>query len=202
MKIETPKKSEKVRYTTINNNLDFIKLMARRAGQFATNEKVDQFSEKYWLQGKALAIFNVIQGAVTGDATRLRGVKYVRDPVVMDTLRWPNVLIERIEKNGRAAGDCDCKTMLLASCLMNRGYPVRFIAAHLIQPKETRTDRKAINHVYLEFKDVYGTDKDKWLPVEPSSKNGMAIGTRAPNVIDLYRVYVTFGGNKVDGGVG
>ena len=180
-----PQPEQKVRYRVIRNNLEFIKLIASIAGEKSTDEKVDQWAEKLRTPE---AIFEFVQNKV----------KYTRDPITMDTIRHPQVLLERVEKQGYAYGDCDCKTCLLASLLLNRGYPVRFLAAHIIKPNETKKDYNNINHTYLEFRDVYSKTPDKWLPLEPSSKQKVAVGFKAPNVVDVYRVYVSVGGQKIE----
>ena len=176
----------KVRYRVIRNNLDFIKFIASIAGEKATNEKVDQWAEKLKTPE---AIFEFVQTQV----------KYTRDPITMDTIRHPQVLLERVERHGVTYADCDCKSTLLASLLLNRGYPVRFIAAHIILPGETSKDYYKINHTYLEFRDVYGATPDKWIALEPSAKKVVKMGYVATNVIDIYRVYVTVRGHKVEG---
>lgn len=166
----------------IKNNSDFIKLIAEKAAEYSIHPKIDEWADK-------------IVGNETDDIKKIAKlyifvrdrVKYNKDPVavkvsgevIKDFFRHPKVILERIEKNKFTSGDCDDKTLLLASLLLNRGYPVRIVGAEILKDGA----KNIINHTYLEVK-----VKDKWYPLEPSSKT-LKPFTQMPNVIPLIRVY-------------
>jgi transglutaminase-like putative cysteine protease len=79
-------------------------------------------------------------------------MKYVKDIRGVETLHTPDKLLEI----GR--GDCDDKSILLASLLESIGHPTRFIAAAY------RGGR--FSHVYLETR-----IGNKWLPLETCVKD-------------------------------
>jgi len=162
------------------NNLEFIKLIMKTAIEDMSHPLVDKWADRLYAQGGPRAIFDFVQ----------KKVKYIKDPVVWDTIRAPHVILRRYEEQGVTYGDCDDKTSLLAALLMNRGYPVRLVAAHHIKPGETPADYNSINHVYLEYK-----EGDKWIPLEPSSTT-VRFGEKAASVIPLHYIYAEVG-NKL-----
>ncbi|MDD5530893.1 MAG: hypothetical protein PHX21_12820 [bacterium] len=172
--------SGNVRYVTINDNLDLIKLMGKRAGEYSTNEIVDEWAERLHLKGGVPEMFEFARSVVV----------YNKDPIIMDTLRMPDVLLKRIAKEGRTSGDCDCASLLLGTMLLNRGYPIRFIAAHIIGKNEPKSEYNGINHVFLDYRDEDSRTKAKnWVALEPSAKDKVPVGYQAPNCIRLYEVY-------------
>lgn len=170
----------KVKYVRVKNNLEFCKYVAKIAGEEATHSIIDRWAEKL---GTAEKIFLFVRD----------NIQYIRDPIIMDTIRRPHVLLERYEKGEKVAGDCDCKTALLGALLLNRGYPVRFVASHIIKGDETKAQRSVINHIYLEYRNIYGKEPNKWIPLEASSKRKFSIGYQSPAVLPLYRIYVVVG---------
>jgi hypothetical protein len=80
------------------------------------------------------------------------GVRYVRDVRNVDTLQAPRVTLDVLQ------GDCDDKSLLLASLLETIGYATRFAVA--------ATDpRSSYNHVYVE---AFVPRLGKWIPLESS----------------------------------
>lgn len=88
-----------------------------------------------------------------GEATDLHRfvrdqIRYVRDVVGVETLQTPDKTLEI------GQGDCDDKSVLLASLLESIGHPTRFVAVGLRQPNQ-------YEHVYVETK--IGPN---WIPSE------------------------------------
>lgn len=54
-------------------------------------------------------------------------VRYVRDPVSVEYIRSPSLLVERAQ-TGDAAGDCDDLALLCATLARAIGFPVKFCA--------------------------------------------------------------------------
>ena len=101
--------------------------------------------------------------------------------------------------NGIIVHNCDCASLLLGTMLLNRGYPVRFVAAHIIGKNETKKDYQGINHVFLDYKDTDSKTKpNAWIPLEPSAQNKVPVGYQAPNCIRLYEVYPVVKGQIID----
>lgn len=79
-------------------------------------------------------------------------VRYVRDVRGVDTLQSPRTTLELMQ------GDCDDKSLLLASMLETIGYSTRF-AVSATQP------RGSYNHVYVE---AFVPRLGKWIALESS----------------------------------
>ena len=88
-------------------------------------------------------------------------IRYIRDIRNVETLHPPEVILE-LEQ-----GDCDDKSILLASLLESIGHPTRF-AAVAFRPGR-------YSHVYVET--LIG---NKWVPLETTEP--VEIGWRPPNV--------------------
>lgn len=207
------------------NNLEFIRRTMLVAMEDSTHPKVDEWAEKLWLAGGPRAIFDFCH----------HNLVYCKDSIIRDTLRKPHVLLERVEggqyphkildtlENANAkyvymktASDCDDKSCMCAALLMNRGYKVRLVAAHHIQPvpvidnsgkqvnkdgipvtrPETPEEMKEINHVYLEMKDE-DQNPPVWIPLEPSSKS-VGWNRVAPGVLVVKYVYPEIGGEVLE----
>lgn len=80
------------------------------------------------------------------------GIRYVRDVRGVDTLQTPSTTLELKQ------GDCDDKSLLLASLLESIGYATRF-AVSATMP------RGSYNHVYVE---AFVPKLGKWIPLESS----------------------------------
>lgn len=89
-------------------------------------------------------------------------IRYIKDIDGVETVHTA----ERVLQNG--AGDCDDKSLLLASLLASIGFKTRFVACGF---KEVGK----FTHVFTEVK--YG---DKWLPLETTEP--VPVGWRPPNI--------------------
>lgn len=74
-------------------------------------------------------------------------IRYVRDIRDVETLQTPDITLKV------RAGDCDDKSLLLASMLESIGHPTRFVAIGF-QPND-------LEHVYVETR-----IGQKWIPLE------------------------------------
>lgn len=89
-------------------------------------------------------------------------IRYVRDINGVETVAIPQVTIEI------GQGDCDDKSVLLASLLESIGHPTRFVAVGFAP--------NSYNHVLVETK--IGT---KWIPVETTEP--VSVGWYPKNVV-------------------
>lgn len=80
------------------------------------------------------------------------GIRYVRDVHNLDTLQSPRLTLELLQ------GDCDDKSLLLASLLESLGYATRFAVS-------ATSPRGSYNHVYVE---AFVPKLGRWIPLESS----------------------------------
>lgn len=95
-------------------------------------------------------------------------IRYVKDIRGVETVQTPDVTLRL------RAGDCDDKSVLLASMLEAIGHPTRFVAIGF------RPDDFA--HVYVESR--IGT---KWIPLETTEP--VEVGWSPKNVVSRLTVY-------------
>ena len=115
------------------NNVNIILLARRLTNNIPENNKLEM----------AKRIFYFVRN----------NIKYINDPFAHELLIEPSKLL--VIKQG----DCDDKSMLLASLLLSIGIPTRFIAVK-------RPNHKTFSHVYCE-----GYIDGKWIPMDASGKN-------------------------------
>lgn len=84
-------------------------------------------------------------------------MRFLRDPVDVEFLQSPSVLLESIRRTGEAWGDCDDLATLYATLAEAAGYPTRFV----VQGPEAGD----FTHVLVEV-DAEG----RWLAVDPSQR--------------------------------
>lgn len=105
--------------------------------------------------GEVQALFDFVQNHV----------RYVHDIEGVETLQTPDVTLDHM------AGDCDDKSILLASLLASIGYSSRFRAVGFA--------RDVLEHVYVEVK--LGT---QWIALDATEPNPM--GWAPPGVVSSY----------------
>lgn len=98
----------------------------------------------------------------------------------MELLIAPPVIIEMLQRRIKIIGDCDDKTLFLASCLLSKGYSVKIVGAMLVKP-----NARGINHVYLE----YQNEKGEWIPLEASTIL-LGFGQKSEKAVPLLRILV------------
>jgi transglutaminase-like putative cysteine protease len=91
-------------------------------------------------------------------------IRYVMDPAGIETLSTPMRLIEI------GAGDCDDKSILLASLLEAVNHPTRFVAIGM--------SGGTLEHVYVETK-----IGDEWIPLETTEPMEAGILPFAPEEV-------------------
>jgi len=79
-------------------------------------------------------------------------VRYVRDVRGVDTLQSPRATLDLMQ------GDCDDKSLLLASMLESLGYATRFTVS-------ATAPRGSYNHVFVE---AFVPRLGRWIPLETS----------------------------------
>lgn len=70
--------------------------------------------------------------------------RFVYMPETIETLLYPDYMLNGLEMSGRLVGDCDDITTLHATLLTALGFPVRLVAIR------SARDNSNYDHVYLE----------------------------------------------------
>lgn len=104
-------------------------------------------------------------------------IRFVKDPLGKETIFSTKALLNPVRTDtgwilkGRMQGDCDDKSITLATMLQIIGIPTRFVAI------KTFDKPKYFSHVFVE-----GLIEDKWIPFDTITKNDM--GWRYPFTIE------------------
>lgn len=136
-----------------------LKLMAGLVRQFKRDplmrdtaiSLVAGLRPKDWT-GEARAIYEYVRDRI----------RYVRDVSGVETLQTPPVTMEL------EAGDCDDKSVLLATLLETIGHPTRFVATGYKSPQ-------SFSHVYVET--LIGV---KWVPLDATTDQPFGWEPRDP----------------------
>ena len=89
-------------------------------------------------------------------------IRYIRDVAGVETIQIPAVTMEL------EAGDCDDKSVLLATMLESIGHPTRFVATGYRAPQ-------SFSHVYVET-----LLNDAWIPLDATTDKPFGWEPRAP----------------------
>jgi transglutaminase-like putative cysteine protease len=125
--------------------------MAALAQEGRTSSRLRQFAGQMFLQqgiapkdyyGEMNALFSYVRDQI----------RYMRDPDDVENIAWPSATIEM------GFGDCDDKSILLASLLLAAGHRARFVAAAYDGPGQ-------FEHVYVE---ASCNDGKSWLGLDPT----------------------------------
>lgn len=102
-----------------------------------------------------------------------RRMRYTRDPLDVELVKAPGVLIEESESSpsGKFVGDCDDASVLLAALLGCVGIPSKFVAvpADPSRPGEW-------SHVYVAAR----AEDGRWVPLDPIVRD-FGVGEEAPS---------------------
>lgn len=109
--------------------------------------------------GEIRALFDYVQN----------GIRYVRDITNVETLYYPEQVMYQ------ESGDCDDKSVLLASLLESIGHPTRFVAVGF-QPGH-------FSHVFVDT--IVGNGK--WLSLDTTEPQPM--GWRPPGIVSVLPWY-------------
>lgn len=107
------------------------------------------------------------QKAVAQEANALfqfvqKNIRYVRDPHLVEALQTPSATLQL------KTGDCDDKTILLASLLLSIGIPVKLIVGGFVKGRYT--------HVWLRAK-----LKNQWVAMDPTEPFAMGWEPHMPS---------------------
>lgn len=128
-------------------NIATIEFMSKIAREKAHHPKAREFATKI------LTAYNVNSHAykdealAIGDFVKTR-VRYVRDPRDAEMLQDPIMLIDKIENQGQASGDCDDMSLLIATLLLAIGGDPLFRA---VRYKDMSGN---FNHIYVVTYDM------------------------------------------------
>lgn len=112
-----------------------LSLMVRLAREYRANAHIRQLAESI--------VSNVPEKNFTAEAEAItewvkRNIRYTLDPVDIEMVKAPDIVLSS------GQGDCDDKSLLLASLLESAGHPARFVALAFAPD--------AFEHVYVETK--------------------------------------------------
>lgn len=105
-------------------------------------------------------------------------IRYVKDIRGVETLHSPETLLKLKQ------GDCDDKSILLASLLESIGYQTRFVALGFQPPIKTASGFKTKNYSHV-FVEVF--NKGKWIPLETTEN--VKIGWMPKNAQSALIIY-------------
>lgn len=94
-------------------------------------------------------------------------IRFVQDINGVETLHTAEQVLEQ------GCGDCDDKSILLASLLESIGHPTRFVACGF--------ERGSLSHVFVDTR----VGANTWISLDASVTNPM--GWRPPNIVSLYK---------------
>ncbi len=175
---------------------DFAKLMVERAQHYAQHPIIHSYAAKIMPKMKKNVPYNKeyprLVYLIARDKIRYHreysGISKVGDKeyITSEIILSPVAIIEAIKKGEQPLGDCDDKSLFIASMLLNKGFPVRYVLAHIKQniPNE---DLEQPNHIYVEYKEP---GSDKWIPLDASGNN--EFGKISNRTIPLKRYYAGY----------
>ena len=177
MKVEELYRDDHLILRHVGSNRDFIEFLSKRAVDYSVHPLVDEFAEDHW-NGKPESLFVFAQ----------KVIKYQRDPKWTEKVHAPMWYVKRIREGKPVSGDCDDKTLFLATLLINRGYEVRLVGAHQVTDRDkSEADWKRINHVYLEFKEKSQmSNGEVWVPADGASTS-LRLREKSGKTIPLIR---------------
>lgn len=88
-----------------------------------------------------------------------RHSRYTYDPIGLETIQTPKVMLESVARKGKMFGDCDDFTVLLGALLKSIGHKIRLKAVAF-------SPGTRLSHVYLED-EIAG----KWVTVDGIKKD-------------------------------
>lgn len=132
----------------------------RRWAEVITDSSVDTD------YGKVQAIYDFL----------FQRTRYLKDPLDVELIRTPPVLLQLIEAGDRPAVDCDDLSVLSLSLLKSIGFPVAL--------------RATSYHPDKRFRHIYGLVKVKnqWVPFELVGHPGL--GKEHPNITRIFDMEV------------
>ncbi len=163
MNVEKLYENDRIIFWKGRRNADFIKLLAKRAAYYSVHPRVDEFCRNKTPE----VIYKYARNKII----------YRKDPRISERILSPALIIDEWSRGKKVTGDCDDKSLFLASCIANMGFPVRLVGAMFKKPNAT-----GINHVYVEF-----YRNGRWISLEPSTRL-LTFGEKSPKVVPILRV--------------
>lgn len=136
---------------------------------------INQSAKNYYVRRWAEKI---IEGLPNGDYLRAKAiynwisehVQYIRDPLGLEMLQTPPLVLQRIERGEIPVLDCDCMTMLSLSLLKTLGLRVKM-----------RVTGYKPNSRYTHVYGLVNTKEKGWLPFDLVKRKGL--GWEVPSAI-------------------
>jgi len=127
-------------------------------------------------QGEVRSIYQYVQ----------KNIRYTRDPKGLEYVQTPDYLLDAVEQNKQAFGDCDDKTVLGLSLLKTIGYDVAIKVVSYLQNKK--------------FSHVYGLVKfdGQWVPFD-ATRPDTSLGWEAPGITRTFESKVGYADSSVSG---
>lgn len=147
----------------VRETLNYMKALANYGKKVGVirqraSDLLKEVPPKAWLQ-EVRALWSFVKN----------NIRYQRDVSNVETLYYPEQTLLQ------GYGDCDDKTVLLASMLLATGHPVRFVAVGF-KPDD-------YSHVYPET--LVG---NTWVPLETTEAN-VDVGWSPPGVVSRMVIY-------------
>lgn len=147
LKTSTPNSQMMALPDGLAGNIATIDFMRKVAREKAHHPKVREFATKI------LAANQIPSHAYKSEALAIGGfvkarMRYVRDPRDAEMLQDPVMLIDKLEKQGMASGDCDDMSLLIATLLLSIGGDPLFRAVRY------REKSGNYNHIYIVTYDL------------------------------------------------
>lgn len=125
----------------INGNIKTIEKMREVAHSRKGHPKVRQLALQILLHYRVKSHHYLDESRAIGDYVQ-KHIRYVRDPLGIEQLHDPVMIIDQIER-GVAQGDCDDMALLITTLLMSIGHKPNYRCVRY------RTRSGHFNHIYV-----------------------------------------------------
>jgi len=153
-------------------NVDTLSYMRRLARMRSTDPRVRSLALKILRQYNTGSHNYINECMAIGDFIK-RNVSYVRDIEGVEQLHDPLYMISELER-GRAAGDCDDMSTLIATLLLSIG------AAPMYRCVRYNGKNGPFNHVYVVCRDRNGKSRSQFMVLDAIVKD-KPIGYEIPH---------------------
>ena len=126
----------------LNGNIDTIEVMRKMARDYSRHDLVKRLATNIIHYYKIPSHHYFEEARAIGQFVK-EHVRYVKDPVGMESLQAPDMMIRMMEESGYAMGDCDDMSLLIASLLMSIGIHPKFRAVRY------HPNCPHYNHIYV-----------------------------------------------------
>jgi hypothetical protein len=149
-----PQSKETTLKSGANGNKQTVSIMQNIARQRSKHQLIRRLAENILLDAKIPSHHYLDECMAIGEFVR-RHVRYVKDPQGMEQLSDPVLMVKMIQE-GRAVGDCDDISLLIATLLLSVGHHCFF---RIVKYKKFFGP---YNHIYVvTYQNNLGTKKER-----------------------------------------